>query len=306
MRRWISRRGVVPAVILTGLAALLHAPAVKPDVRPLTLYEKTGRAPLIVWGEITDGEHRYAVTHTLEVPKCDIPECPGDNFRIVYKLDSFLRKPWQDKIEFRTGERVLLFLRKFTKQDGREPEGDQYTLMWGAQGKVLLPEEGGQAYVDAVREATRILNEEDLDEQERMLIAALSSRNPLIAETAFEEMLKQGLGTVDLVPELIAFFDHQRDTVRVLSMRLLRRILSDARVAGDGVLDLEGLEELSDIVRGRAVLDPSAPFRVESVLTLTVLGGDQARALLERLAEEDASQLVRYEAERALLSWETQ
>ncbi len=296
-------RREVPILLLAGLLASLQVPG-RADVTPLTLYEKTGRAPLVVWGEITDGEHRYAQTRTLAVAKCEIPECPGESFRIVYKLDSFLRRPWQDKIEFKTGEQVLLFLRKFNKEDGLQPEGDKYTLMWGAQGKVPLPEEGGQAYVEAVRAFEGILDEEDLDRQERMLIAALSSRNPYIAETAFEEMLKQGLGTAGLVPDLMLFFDHPRDSVRVLCMRLLQRILRDVRVSGAGTLDPSNLDLLSDTVRGRAALDPSPAFRVEAVRTLSVLGGDRSRALLQRLAVEDASQLVRYEAEKALLVWD--
>src|SRR5678816_1478543 len=122
-----------------GVGSWQPAPA---DVRPLTQYEKVGRAPLVVWGEVTDGAHRFAVIKTLEVLKITITERPGESFRIAYKLDSFLRTPWQDKISFGVGERVLLFLRKFTKEDGDQPEGDLYTLMWGAEGKVLLPAEG--------------------------------------------------------------------------------------------------------------------------------------------------------------------
>src|SRR5574342_1415719 len=119
---------------MTCLALILPTRAAA-EIRDLSLYEKVGRAPLVVWGEVSDGEHRFAAIRTLEVIKCAIPERPGDGFRIAFRLDSFLRAPWQDKIEFKDGERLLLFLRKFTKEDGEKPEGDVYTLMGGATGR---------------------------------------------------------------------------------------------------------------------------------------------------------------------------
>ena len=286
--------------MLAATAAAV-APA-RADVQPLTLYEKMGRAPLVVWGEVTDSEHRFAVVKTLEVVKCAIPERPGESFRIAYRLDSFLRLPWQDKIDFtKEGERVLLFLRKFTKEDGEKPEGDLYTLMWGAQGRVTLPPEGEQAWVAAVREFQEIQNLTDLEQQAARLDQAAASRNPIISDGAFEELLRQGLGTVEMVPALIGYFESPREPTRLNAMRLLGQILADARAAKRA---LPQKAELTDLIRGRAVNDASEAFRVECVKVLTALGGADVRAFLQRLAKEDASQLVRYEAERSLMGWE--
>lgn len=271
------------------------------DLVPLTLYQKTGRAPLVVWGEVEDGEHRFARIRTLGVVRCSIPECPGDAFRIVFRLESFLRRPWEDKIEFQTGERLLLFLRKFTKEDGERPEGDLYTLMWGAQGRHPLPPEGEEAHVGAARAFAAIHDERDLLAQEEMLVASLSDRNPLIVEGAFEEMTRQRLGGLDLVPRLTGFFESPREAFRVSAARLLSQVLSDARVAGRPV---PAREELADLIRGRIALDEAAAFRVEAIAALTEIGGEEVRVFLARLAEEDPSQEVRYEAHRALLAWE--
>ena len=270
------------------------------EVRPLTLYEKTGRAPLVIWGEITDGEHRFAVVNTLELLKCSIPERPAQVFRIAYKLDSFLRQPWQDKITFATGERVLLFLRKFTKEDGEKPEGDLYTLMWGAQGRVTLPAEGEQAWAEAVRVFTGVMTVTDIDKQALTLRGLISSRNPIVSDGGFEEMLRQGLGDLEMLPELSGRFEDPREPTRILSMRLLRQIVADAGAAGRVVPQRQ---ELTDMIRGRAVNDTSAEFRVEAVRTLGVLGGEAVKAFLKRIAKEDSSQLVRYEAERTLMGW---
>src|SRR5690242_5519343 len=97
-----SSRRTTPNRIRPSLAALAaclvmtgaFGPA-RCEIRSLSLYEKTGRAPLVVWAEVTDAEHRFAVVRTLEVLKAVIPEKPGTTFRIAYRLDSFLRQPWQ-------------------------------------------------------------------------------------------------------------------------------------------------------------------------------------------------------------------
>lgn len=286
-------------VLLVCLMAPAAASLARAQVTPLTLFERTGRAPLVVWGEITDGAHRFAVVRTEEILRCSIRERPGGTLRIAFRLDSFLRTPWQDKIEFQTGERVILFLRKFTKEDGRQPDGDLYTLMWGAQGKHLLPLEGEQAQVEAVRRFAAILSAPD-DQQAPMLRGALSDPNPVIADGAFEEAIKQGIGDPGMIPQLTALLTSEREPPRVGSLRLMAQIFSDARIAGR---EVARREELSDLLRGRVRTDPAAAFRVQAIATLAELGGDDNKAFIERVAQDDPSQLVRYEAHKALASW---
>jgi hypothetical protein len=302
MTRMSTPRRMSRSARSTVLVCLLTLAAASPsgaDVVPLTLFERTGRAPLVVWGEITDGAHRFAVVRTDEVLRCSIRERPGGTFRIAFRLDSFLRTPWQDKIEFKTGERVILFLRKFTKEDGRQPDGDLYTLMWGAQGKHLLPLEGEQAQVEAVRRFAAILSAPN-DQQAPMLRMALSDPNPMIADGAFEEAVKQGIGDLGMIPQLTALLSSERETPRVGSLRLMAQIFSDARIAGR---EIPRREELSDLLRGRIRTDPAVPFRVQAIATLGELGGDDNKAFVERVAQDDPSQLVRYEAHKALSSW---
>src|SRR5262249_4070604 len=62
----MSIRALIRMLIAFGALGAAGAPA-RSDVRPLTLCERTGRAPLIVWGEVTDGEHRFAVVKVLDV-----------------------------------------------------------------------------------------------------------------------------------------------------------------------------------------------------------------------------------------------
>jgi len=298
-RRRSSSRG------LSAIAALLSAPllstsTIHPDIRPLTLYERIGRAPVVVVGAITDGENRLASVTTLNLIKCTIPERPSGTFRIAFRLDSFLRRPWEDKIEFRTGEQALLFLRKFTKEDGETPEGDLYTLMWGAQGKETLPEEGRQAMVEAATELAAVLALTDLDEQGRRLKEAVTHPNPIVSDAALTEVLKQGLADQTMIGVLTRLFDTARENTRILSMRALTQVIADERVAGR---ELPDTADLADRIRGRAATDESPGMRVESVRALAALGGEDVRQFLVRLAREDPSQLVRYEATKAVTGW---
>ena len=229
-----------------------------------------------------------------------IPERPGDVFRIAYRLDSFLRRPWEEKIEFKSGEQVLLFLRKFTKEDGDKPEGDLYTLMWGAQGKELLPEEGRQAITAAAGELAAILALTDLEEQSRRLRESVTHANPVVSDSALTEVLKQGLADQSMIGVLMGLFDAPRDVTRTLAMQALAQVIADTRVAGR---ELPGRADMTDRIRGHAATDPSERMRVEAVRALQKLGGDDVRTFLERLSKEDTSQMVRYEATRALIGW---
>jgi len=275
---------------------------VRAEIEKLTLFQKTGRAPLVVLADVIEGEDRLAVIRTREIIQCSIPERPGKEFRIAFRLDSFLRKPWEDRITFLKGEEVVLFLRKFTKDDGQQPDSDIYTLMWGAEGKFLLPPEGSAAYVEAVRRFGRIAGEKDPFAQEDMILEGIGSENPFIVEASFEEALRQHLGTLSLLPSLIGYFKHPRDGFRILAMRLIGQLIEDARIAER---EIPSLEALADLVRGRAALDASAPLRVEAVTLIGVLRGEGSRSLLERLSREDPSQDVRYAASRVLLTWQS-
>ena len=66
---------------------------------------------------------------------------------------------------------------------------------------------------------------------------------------------------------------------------------------------MAGPADLVDRIRGRAATDPSEPMRVEAVRALQSIGGEDVKAFLTRLAKEDTSQLVRYEATKALSEW---
>ncbi|HKY31200.1 MAG TPA: HEAT repeat domain-containing protein [Candidatus Polarisedimenticolia bacterium] len=299
MRRPVE--GIAAALLAAALPGA--GPPARAEVRPLTLYEKVGRAPIILVGEVTEayarGKGQPARIRNHSTVRCSATPCPAETFLLAYKLDSFLRAPWEDRIVFAAGERVVLFLRPFTKEDGRSPHPELYTLMWGAQGKHLLPPEGEAAHREAVARLAAIAAA-PLETQTAMLREALADPNPIVSDAAFDEVLRQRLGGPELIPRLIPLLSGRRESTRVQSLRLIAEGLEEAAAAGR---EVPGRDDLSDLLRGRAASDPSEAFRVEAVRTLAALGGAGVRAFLERLAAEDPSQRVRYEAEASLAAW---
>lgn len=294
-----TRRARAARLLACAALAWLTAPPARAEVRPLSLYQKVARSSVALWGEVVEAD-RYATLRVLEVIKCSVPERPGPTMRIAYRLDSFLREPWQDKIEFRKGERVLLFVRPFTKQDGERTAPDLFALLWGAQGKVVLPAEGEEAWVGAARRMSEILAMTDLDAQALALEAEIASPNPHVSEAALSEILEQRLAGASMVPKLLPLLDSPREPVRLLALKGITAALQELRAAR---LEVPGRPELADRLRGRASTDATVEIRVEAIRALTALGGEEVRAFLELLAREDPSQLVRLEASRSVAGW---
>lgn len=289
-------RRLIPFVLFS---ALLFS-ASQAEVQELTLFQRTGRAKVVVWGKVVNHDNQKAVIRTIELIKCSLPDPPPETFRIAFRLESFTRERWEEKITFVDGEEVILFLKRPERRNNDKIPPDLYNLLGGARGRFTLPPEGGQAYVKAIQFFESVATEQDIDRQDALLISGIKNENPYIVIASFEEMLRSGIGGLDLIPDLLEFFDNPRDDFRVLAMRHMQMILTDAQVADRTI---ERKEDLADRIRGRAVLDTSADFRVEAVKVLGLLGGDESRVLLERLAKEDPAQAVRYEAEKLLIGW---
>src|SRR6266850_4075476 len=142
------------AAVTLALLALLSVPSLG-DVTPLTLYQRAGRSPWLIHGEVVSGDKRFVLVKVVEVLK---GAYKGESFRIIYKLENFLRKSWEEKMEFKSGEHAVFFLKRYEpdRPDGKLEDWmkaeDLFAEAFGAQGKFLLPEEGASAYLEALRE----------------------------------------------------------------------------------------------------------------------------------------------------------
>lgn len=300
MSRMSSRvRTGAGAALLLLLSPGISAP--RAELQPLTLYQRAGRAPWIILGEVTDGDDRFSQVKVLEVLKGDygLP-----TLRIVHRLENFLRKSWEEKLDFKTGEAVCLFLKRYEpdREGGKVPEklqaADMFASSFGAQGKFDLPAEGQPAYVEAIREFIRVTGLSDPVEQERSLIAFLESENPHVLQAGLEQILERRLATEEQIPVLLRLADHEREPIRLNALQVLGQIAEDLAVAKK---TFPNQADVVNQLKGKVMGGGSDIYRAEAVRVVAALAGESERSFLDRISKEDASQLVRYQASSALM-----
>ena len=301
---------IARAAVLIGLGlglalpAVLLATPVQADLRPLTLYQRAGRSPWIVLGEIEDGDDRFARVKVIEILKGSYD---GAKLRIVFRMENFLRKAWEEKIEFAAGERAVLFLKRYEtdREDGKVPEDlsapDVFACSFGAMGKFNLPEEGAPAYLDALREFVRVTAMQDIVAQEEALLGYLTSSNPHILQAGLEQVLEGRLAGTAQVPLLLALSDNLREAVRLNALKILVQVAEDLRAANRTLPDQPNVV---NVLKGKVIGEGSDIYRAEALKGVAALAAADERAFLERISKEDRAQIVRYEASRILLSLE--
>jgi len=271
------------------------------DVRPLTLYQKAGRASWVILGEISDGDDRFAAVKVIEVMKGTYTR---PDLRVVYRLGNFLRKSWEGKLEFALGERSVLFLKRYEKEPGDpEPpkelrEEDVFAPVFGSQGKFTLPEEGSPAYLEAIREFVRVTGLADAAAQEEALLAFLDSVNPHILQAGLEQVVDRRLAGEAQVGRLLRLAESPSDAVRLNAVQILGQVVEDLRAAKKTLPDQP---DVVNRLKGMVMGDGGDVFRAEAVKVVAALAGESESPFLERVSKEDRSQIVRYEAGRALL-----
>ena len=196
-------RSAVFALLLATVSDVALA-----EIQDLTLFQRTGRAKVVVWGEVINHDNQKAVIRTIELIKNTLPQAPPETFRIAFRLESFTRERWEKKITFDKGEEVILFLQRPERRGNDAIPLDLFNLSGGPDGKFVLPPEGGQAYVEAIRFFEQVVNEQDLDKQDALFISGIKSKNPYIVIASFEEMIRSGVGDIDMIPDQVEFFDH--------------------------------------------------------------------------------------------------
>jgi hypothetical protein len=290
----------IAAVVLATL--LFQVSPARGDVKPLTLYQRAGRSPWLVYGEVLSVDKRFVVVEVIEVLK---GVYAGQTFRIVYKLENFLRKSWEERMEFKAGERAVFFLKRYEtdredhKLDDWMKAEDLFAEAFGAQGKFTMPEEGSSAYLDALREFVRVNAIADPVAQGAALLRFFESPNPHILQAGLERSLEERLAGPAQVPLLLSLTDSARDPVRLDAMQVLQQIALDLAASGRR---LENHADVVNVLKGKAMGDGGDLYRAEAVKVVAAFAGEEERAFLERLSKEDHSQLVRYEAGRSLLS----
>ncbi len=276
-------------------AVLLLSGATLPAVaEPRTLYEKLAFSRTIVIGTCVE-QGRFAKIDVAEVLKGDVAP---PQILIAYRLANWDRtSPEEEKIEFLVGERSILLIEPDATEDGRVRESGRFVLARGAEGKITVPEEGSQALLAAVRRMIEIQGITDQNAQWDAHRALLEEANPLLVETGIEEVLKFRLGTQAMLPTLDRFLTHPRDGYRMGAVRILVQLLEGARRRGEKIPDLDSIgADLMAVLGG----DPVPEIRARAVQALCLTPRSDLADTLRQAARADASQIVRYEAQRAL------
>jgi len=298
MPRRMTRIAVGAAVCLL---AFWPASSLGAEVQPLTLYQRAGRSPWIVLGEVIEGDDRFIQVKLLRVLKGTYDQ---PTLRVVHRLENFLRESWEEKLDFQDGEMVCLFLKRYEgdREDGKVPEKlaapDVFSSAFGAMGKFTLQEEGRAAYLDAIEAFIRVTGITDSLAQDEALIAFLVSENPHVLQAGLEQVLERRTATDKEADTLLRLADHEREPIRLYALQAMRQVAEDLAAAG------RALPDQSDVVnrlKAKVLGSGSEVYRAEAVRVVAALAGKEERDFLGRISKDDASQLVRYEASSALM-----
>lgn len=295
-RRRARRAGLLalPALLLTsGVALLPGSVPARADLIQLTLYEKPAESDRVVRGRVRRGDLRLAEVEVEEVLK-GLYDRP--TLLVVFRLDNFTRKAWEEKVVFHNGEPVLLFLNPFEKESGERPHPDRFTLVRGVQGKVDLPAEGAEAILEAVRRFILVQAQADIEQTAQDLRAFLSDPNPLVVEAGLQQVYRLRLGEPGTVRALLPLLGHPVPDFRRGALRVLEQIFEDRPHWGEPL----GQEDHAvALVLARAREDEDVEVRAEAVRTLEARGRRDVLAALEQIARDDPTQRVRFQAELA-------
>jgi hypothetical protein len=266
------------------------APAEPSPLRTLIdlpdLYEMAGRSESVVLGTVKEIA-RYATFHVEEIYAGSFR---APELRVMYRSES-----WERRLDgiggfrFRPGERYLLFL-KYHREHEKVVSEDLFELMDGDWGRLLISDEGGSVYIEAMRLLMGAASRPNLLEQHAVLVGLLASPNHLAAAAAMNQVYQRRLGSVDSIPTLLAQMDLGIAGLRLGALKILRR-MAPALPAN---LDRGSL---AAAVHRRISWDDSDPVAVreEAVRMLAALG-PAAEPLLRSISRTDADQQVRYRA----------
>ena len=261
------------------------------DIEALTLYQKTARATLIARVRALTDSTRRPPMEVLEIFKGSYT--PGRLTVVPHFEDHAQPTPWLKREVFRRGEESILFLLPYVDEYGRGEGPEIFSLLNADQGKLMIPAEGGDALVSALRTMIEIQAMSPPDRQEQALRALLSDANPHLVEAAIEECLRFRLAEDADIETLLGLLAHRRPGVRAGAAGLLAQVVRDARAAQR---ELPDRPRLAEKISAAARLDADEAVRAQTVGALEALGDSSALALLEAIAKEDSSQKVRYMA----------
>jgi hypothetical protein len=258
----------------------------------LSLYQKTGRALLVVRARAVSDSTRRPQLFVLETIKGNYPE--RTRITIVPYFEDKTRPSTTLKREvYKEGEESLLFLTPYVDDFGRPGEAGVYSVLGANTGKIDIPPEGSEAMLDAVRRFSAILAMGQMEAQGAALRALLREKNPWLIEAGLQEIRRFQLAEPSDLDALIALIENPRPDFRGGALDLVLQIL---RESGTDIAMEAGRLPAFQAVAARARMDDQPAVRARAVAALEAFNDTAALSLLESVGTSDPSQQVRYEA----------
>jgi hypothetical protein len=284
--------------LLLGAAPVAAAP---PDDRPAPigpfigdlpdLYRMAAQSELAVLGEVT-GLTRYAEFKVVErfTGKYEEP-----NLSIQFRGQSWeQRLDGQERIEFRPGDRYLLFLKRY-REHGKVVDARIFELAEVNWGRQRLDAEAESSYVEAMRLLLGALTREEPRERWSVLGGLVGSRNVLAAAAALHEIGEAGIAGEGAIPVVLEQMDRHIASLTLAGLELLRRL-------GPTLPPTFSRTSLAEAVHLRIGWSGTDPVPVRRLALRCLLAlGSPAIPWIEKIAKEDADQTIRYEAAVAAL-----
>jgi hypothetical protein len=291
----MSRKFLILCIlsILVPAAAAQSVRGLAKGEEPPTLYELTAHSPLVVTARVTSGQLKLAQVEVLQVFRGESRQ----RIQIAFR-DLNLDLGKQDRVTFDDGETLILFLEPEVNWEGVRKGDDRYTLYRGRFGKVSLPREGDEVYLEALRVFASMASQKDHRKLYAQIRGLLGSPNPILADAGLKETLRLDLMDRSLLPVTLFYLQDPAPGRRSQALKLLKGFFRNLKP--EDHLD----EDVNDALSRVLVLarnDPVESVRVAAVQTLGVWSGDEVRPTLEAVADQDPAQAVRYEAKVILL-----
>lgn len=264
-----------------------------------TLYEKIAHSLLAIHGLTVSDDAKYAEIHVLEVLKGNYAE---ESLRISFRMDNFERERGEEKIIFNKGEEAILILEPLRNRSGGIKDPSLFRLMDRAEGKIDLSPESGHILIDAVKRFIQIQSLESQHEIWKEQKKLLQEKNRFLVEAGFQEILKFRIGDWSQIPLLLRYLTGPDPEFQLNAAKVITQLFQDRE---ETTVNLEGWEEVIRTVIRTARGDSEARIRVEAIRALSAAGAESYQEVLEAISKDDESQLVRYEAQKALYETKT-
>ena len=277
-----------------GCVATVRAATSDPKAAGSSLYERIAAGPLVVRARCRLVGKRASID-VVEVFK---GACSGATLQVSFRSDNYNRAPGSPRVEFQQGQESVLVLERERDDRDRLRAEDRWSLVGGWRGKIDVPLEGAPALLEATHRLAAIQALKDQQDVWSAQKDLIRERNPILVASGFDEVLKFRLGDETLVAPLLGHLDGPRPEFRLQAVRVLGQMFDRARRTGK---ELPSADLLTNETLARASGDESADVRAEAVRALRGLRRKELIDPLSRIASNDPSQMVRYEAQLGVL-----